>query len=884
MTVLSPPHRDLELQMRWVIPCLFFLSGACGLVYQVVWARMLTVVFGATVLAVSTVLGAFMAGLALGSFLFGRYIDRVDQPLRVFALLEAGVGLYALLFPTLAGLIGSSSAMLLHAFNPDGGTLYAALRLLISFLLLLVPTSLMGATLPVLSKFVVRRLSGVGTGVGLLYAVNTLGAVAGVVLITFYLMEALGLRVSTYSVAGLNFTVAALAWLTNWRLCGQSNAVPARARSHEEDRPASTEDEPSIRRHLLAIVIVGFTLSGFAALGYEVAWLRLLIVAFSVNTHYEFSIILIAFLLGISLGSFACSRYLRVRRDLFMLFGFMEVLIGIMGICSVLLFVWSSEWIGFIQRSDIWWRYRLGIFAVAFAIMFVPTFLMGALFPVVSRINTRRLASLGRGVGDVYAVNSLGAIGGAFATGFVLIPAFGTEGTFKALGLLNLTIGATVLLLHPGIRSPGHRLAVIGGALAIALLAVTLAPGDVLRKIAEPNAANTRLAFYSEGAEGVVTVIAKPGYRKMEFNRGGQVPTEYGSFQLFRLLGHLPLLLHPDPQDVLVVALGGGIALGAAAQHDVDRIECVELVPEVLVAARQEYGPFNHNVLDRLHELPVRIVIDDGRNYLLTTTRKFDVITGDATHPTSTDSWVLYTRDFYELCRSRLNEAGMFVQWLPFHGLQVDDFKTVLRTFRDVFPHASLWRTNNYSIMVGTTRPLSVDLEALEGRFDRLPVRESLDEVDLGTSIDVLSCFLLDEASYGEYVGEGRVNTDDHPHLSFAGRRGFRADTWRILHDLGRHIERHPVELEPYLRFPAEAARQVMLPRLATYFEGKRHVLAGDVLRLKRDRREALMAYAQAMRVNREEWTARYYYNLLSEPLLREYRRRYGTDPPPFAF
>ena len=351
---------------------------------------------------------------------------------------------------------------------------------------------------------------------------------------------------------------------------GQSNAVPVRAHSYEKDQPASTEDEP-IRRHLLAIVIVGFALSGFAALGYEVAWLRLLIVAFSVNTHYEFSIILIAFLLGISLGSFACSRYLRVRRDLFILFGFMEVLIGIMGICSVLLFVWSSEWIGFIQRSDIWWRYRLGIFAVAFVIMFVPTFLMGALFPVVSRINTRRLASLGRGVGDVYAVNSLGAIGGAFATGFVLIPAFGTEGAFTALGLLNLTVGLTVLLLHPGIRSPGHRLAVVGGALAIALLAVALAPGGVLRKIAEPNAANSRLAFYSEGAEGVVTVIAKPGYRKMEFNRGGQVPTDYGSFQLFRLLGHLPLLLHPNPQDVLVVALGGGIALGAAAQHDVDR-------------------------------------------------------------------------------------------------------------------------------------------------------------------------------------------------------------------------------------------------------------------------------------------------------------------------
>ena len=203
--------------MRWTIPALFFLSGACGLVYQVVWARMLTVVFGATVLAVSTVLGAFMAGLALGSFFFGRYVDRIDRPLAVFALLETGIGLYALLFPTLLGQIGSSAVML-QTLDADGGALYPSLRFLISFLLLLIPTSLMGATLPVLSKFVVRRLSGVGVGVGLLYGINTLGAVAGVVLITFYLMEAIGLRVSTYSVAGINFAVAALAGLANSRL------------------------------------------------------------------------------------------------------------------------------------------------------------------------------------------------------------------------------------------------------------------------------------------------------------------------------------------------------------------------------------------------------------------------------------------------------------------------------------------------------------------------------------------------------------------------------------------------------------------------------------------------------------------------------------------
>ena len=267
--------------MRWV-PCLFFLSGACGLVYQVVWARMLTVVFGATVLAVSTVLSAFMAGLALGSFLLGRRVDRVRRPLRVFALLEAGVGSYALLFPTLCGEIGSSAAGLLPALGPEGGgALYPALRFATSFALLLVPTVLMGATLPALTKFVVHRLSEVGMRVGLLYGVNTLGAVAGVVLITFFLMEALGLETSTYAVAAVNFTVAAVAWLIDRRL-PVAAAQPAEAAVPQ--RPADSTPAPAgspvLPGYLLAVVIAGFGLSGFAALGYEVAWLRLLIVTF----------------------------------------------------------------------------------------------------------------------------------------------------------------------------------------------------------------------------------------------------------------------------------------------------------------------------------------------------------------------------------------------------------------------------------------------------------------------------------------------------------------------------------------------------------------------------------------------------------------------------
>ena len=739
---------------------------------------------------------------------------------------------------------------------------------------------------------------------GLLYGINTLGAVAGVVLVTFFLMEALGLKGSTWAVAAANFTVAALAMLLDRRLAyPAAEADPSPAAGHQpvgppppapppggapapdpapgtglepardpEPSPPSTPAAGPVPAYLVTAVIAAFGLSGFAALGYEVAWLRLFIVSFGVNTHYEFSIILIAFLLGISLGSLACSRYLRAERDLPALFGTMEVLIGVVGLCSVSLFAWWPEWIGWIQRADTWASHRLGIFAVSFAIMLAPTLLMGALFPVVSRINTPRLGRLGRGVGDAYAVNSLGAIAGAAVTGFALVPAFGTEGAFKVLGLVNVGAGLVVLGLHQRHRPLRRNKAVAAAALALSVAALVLAPRDVLRRILEPRRPGAELVFYREGREGVVTVAAEPGYREMRFNRGSQVPTDYSSFQVFRLLGHLPLLLHEDPREVLVVALGGGIALGAVARHDVTRVECVEMVPDMVAAARQEYGTFNGHVLDRLEERPIHISFDDGRNHLLASGRRYDVITGDATHPGSTDSWILYTRDFYELCRSRLKEGGLFVQWLPFHGLLVDDFRTVLRTFGSVFEHATLWRTNHYSVMVGTAGPLRVDLAELESRYDRREVRESLEEADLGTPLDVLSCFLLDEDSFAAYVGEGPVNSDDHPHLSFASRRGYGAEVWRVLADLDRHLEAHPPTLGPWLQYPDEAARLEMEPRLRAWFEGKRQVLKGDILRLSQDWSGALAAYERALEANPRELTARHFREELDRPF-RERRR-----------
>ena len=855
----------------WALPALFLLSGACGLVYQVLWARMLIVVFGATLPAVSTVLSAFMAGLALGSFCFGRWIDGVRRPLLVFACLEAGVGLFAFLFPHLLAATGWLAEAEWTEHNPSA---FAAARFALAFGLLLIPTAAMGATLPVISRSSVRRFSRLGSGVGLLYAANTLGAVAGVAGVTFFLMEELGLRGSCYAVGMVNLLVASLAcWIGRGVRSPREEEEEGDSRERApEPAPQAGPSEPGtipLSPLALRAVLLGFALQGFSALAYEVAWVRLFIVAFSANSHYEFGIVLMAFLLGLSLGSFLCGLLLDSRRDLLSMFGGFQIAVGLMGIASVALFAAASGWVGAIKWASSWWSYRGGIFAMAFGIMLVPTLLMGASFPVVSRICTRSLRQVGRGVGDVNAANSLGAFAGSLAAGLLLIPLFGTEGTFRLLGVLNLLVGTAAIAANPLLRS-GRKLGTLALAGAAAAAVIIASPGEGMRELSRPTQSGFSLLFYEEGAEGIITVTGKrDGYRKMLLNNGAQVPTDYGSFQLFRLLGHLPMLLHPDPRDVLVVALGGGIALGAVAQHDVDRIQCVELVPEVVEAARKEFGPYNHQILGRLDDHPIELIIDDGRNFLLRTGRRYDVITGDATHPTSTDSWLLYTREFYELCRSHLKPGGIAVQWLPFHGLPVGDFKTVLRTFQSVFPHASLWRTNNYAIMVGTLDPLSISYSRLMEKFASPPVRKSLEEVDLDRPFAVLGCFFFGSEAYRRYVGEGPLNTDDHPHLSFVGPRGFGAATWMVLLDLARETERRPVDLIPWLELADPAWTPARGDTLDTWFRAREEVIRGDVLRYRKERREALAAYARALRINPREWTASYYVDQLRPRLNR---------------
>ena len=834
--------RDLEQSEQKALLVLFFFSGVSSLVYQVVWARMLTVVFGTTLLATSTVLSAFMAGLALGSWVLGRHIDRCKHPLRIFAALEAGIGLFALFFPSISANLGNAYGAL--AGLQGNFYLFSLARFGLCFALLLIPTALMGGTLPVMAKFAVRRLGGLGGRVGQLYAVNTLGAVVGVLAATFGLMEGLGLQGTTQAIAAVNFLVAGAAWL--W---GSQRAV-------DVDEGADVKETAHSDRVLWG-VLVGFAISGFAALGYEVAWIRLLMVSFSFNSHYEFSIVLVAFLSGLALGGWLGSRLLSRRPDLLPIFVGVQFLIGACGALSVLAFAHLSILVEPIQMADSWWVSRTGVFFTAVAIMLLPTVAMGVIFPLVGQIYTRQLARLGRGIGDIGAVNSLGAVGGAFVTGFVLIPLLGTEWSVKVLAALNGLVGLTIALLSQ------QRTRLVWGGAAGLLLLLVLVPSDVLRRIAEPVAVNRELVFYQEGAEGVITVEQQTdGFRKMALNGGGQVPTDYSSLQIFRLLGHLPLLLHPDPQEVLVVSLGGGIALGGAAQYEPRLITCVELVPEVIDAAQAHFGEFNHHVLENPAAWNIELVVDDGRNFLLSSRDTYQIITGDATHPTSADSWVLYTKEFYELCRAHLSTDGIMAQWLPFHGLPPDDYKTIVRTFQHVFPHTSLWRSNNYSIMVGTMQPQAIDWGLLNEKIAPPRVHRSLENIDMGNAFALLNSLVMDEVALRRYVGEGPLNTDDHPYISFVSPKGYSSGSWEVLEDLA------PYRTSALSLLTAPPA--VVREKIAAYFKAGEHALAGDIMRLQNRDRAAARAYQRALQANPEDRSSAYFLELLAEQLSRQ--------------
>ena len=825
-----------------IILYLFFLSGACSLVYQLIWVRMLVVVFGVSTYAVSTVLTAFMAGLALGSLCFGRIVDRRGKALETYALLELAIGGVALVLPfVFASLEGVYSAIFHHTGSAAS---FGVARFAITFAVLLVPTTMMGATLPVLSRFAIERVTDAGAGVGKLYAVNTLGAACGCLLTAFVLLPNMGTWGATWVAAVGNGLVGLGALYLSRSSAGE---IPQRPATDIAAESTGTPPDRELPPWIGTVVLVGIGVSGFAALGYEVVWTRLLNILNRTTTTQGLSVILVAFLVGIAAGSAVGVVISRRVRDAVLALGATELLIGLFGLVSTGLIGGVPAYFDLLGDAfELSWKAEL--FAAALVVMAIPTCLMGIAFPLASRLHVRRLDRVGSSVGDVYAANTAGAIAGAFAAGFILVPLSGTQGAVEVLAWFNIAAGTALVIVSPLARA-ATRLRVLLAAGAAVLILHAALPDDLFVRLLAEMEPDGKLIHHSENAAGTVTVHEKPsGNRALRVNGTGEVRDDFASIQTFRMLGNLPPLLHGNPGQVLVVAFGGGVTLSSVEIHRPEQLSCVEIVPGVFKAARH-FAAYNNGISDRLASDQLRLIAEDGRNHLLRTDDRYDIIICDSTHPTTADSWLLYTREFYELCQMRLTGGGMMAQWVPTHGLSAEEYRTIVRTFSAVFPHCSIWLNQIYTILLATPESMQIDLDVVNRRLARPAVAENLGKVELDSPLAFLSMLGLDEEAVARYAGDGVVNTDARTYAGYLRENESGLDGSEVLASLRPFLVS---DTAPWLN---ASDRQSQL--IARRLQAREHSLAGLIHMMKAEREQAREQFRAARAIDDGEVMAR---------------------------
>ncbi len=779
----------------------FLLSGFAALVYEIIWVRILGQIFGNTTFAIATVLAAFMAGLALGSYAFGRLAGRLQNDLLAYGVLEGGIGCYGLLILPLFGVI-QRVYFALYPHLEASPVLSTFVLFALSFGLLMVPTVLMGATLPLLSRFFVTRLDHLGGRVGDLYAVNTLGAVVGCALAGYVMIPEMGLRASILTAAATNFLVTgAILCMVSWlrQHPASPEAVPApfaplsaQPATSPEGGPPTTARSP--RSALEAFLLASLAASGAASMVYENAWTRALTLVIGMST-YAFTTMLTTFLIGLALGSFLYARWWGRSPGRLWAFGALEIGIGITALATIPLF----------ERLPFLYLRLKGSFGDSFAlllvvqavlsflVMILPTVLSGMTFPIVARLFTHGVYEVGSSVGTAYASNTLGSIVGAVAGGFLLIPLLGVQAAINVAVGLNVLIGIGLIAADTALGRPvrwawGAAAAVATGA-AIALFpawdrqvvtsGVTIyasnytgLPRDSMKR---EYMHKDQILFYREGATATISVHAHryDDYRYLKTN--GKVDSSYGDEPNMLLTGYLPLLYHPSAQRVVIIGMGAGFTAKAAAAFPVQRIEVAEIEPAVVNGARH-FAVRNGDVLE---DRRLRVIAADGRNYIQATSQQFDAIISMPSNPWIAGVGNLYTREFYRLARGKLRPDGTFAQWVQNYHMSPDDLRMILHTFAESFPHVSLWAVDESDlILLGTLRPQTITYRALAKVFaENQAVREDLARLGFLDAVGLGAMYLMGDDGVRRFSKGAELNTDDLPRLEFSAPKHLERST-----------------------------------------------------------------------------------------------------------
>jgi spermidine synthase len=799
--------------LRLLITLFFLLSGATALVYQVVWVRMLGLLVGHSVLAISAVVATYMAGLGLGARFAGRRANDLRRPLVGYGAMEVGIGLFALLSPLLlrladgiVGSFGSGSAATL-------GTLAVASGVL------LLPTMAMGATLPLITRWYARDAASLGRDMGWLYAINTTGAVVGAGLAGFVLLPSLGQPTTLGLAVAVNVLVGGLAIAAGWRHPLAPHRLSAAAVSSDAGAeptggtPAVTALTPAIRRAIL----LAFAISGAAALSNQVTWNRSFVL-FTGSTTYAFSLIVCAFIAGLALGGHVFARIVDRSPDRVRLLAALNVaiaaaaavLIPLLGELPLLLVEPLAALSGSFAKSQ-------GlVFGVLFLLVVVPTFLMGGTYPVATRALATNADDAPETVGRAYAWNTAGAIVGALVGGLVLLPMLGIRNTLWLAVGLNLVAAAVLLGSRRRLVLALPLLALVGSLgspawnprhmnLAPHMYATDLASDPVYMLEMRDSGS---LLFHEEGIGATVSVLQRSsGTRVMRID--GKTDASSQQDQGYQgMAGTLPLLLSERRDRLFMLGLGSGMSLAASLEQPLQQVTLAELLPEVVRGARH----FDELLGAPLTDPRVELKIGDGRHLLLRTEQRYDAVTSNPTNLFIAGMSTLFTVEAFEDMRRALEPGGVAVVWLQGYLLLQEDFATVLRSFQHVFPEAHLWSGDSFDyFLVGHLAPMELRADELEARIAGLAGSRTARWTGLSTAADLQRHYLAGPDSLRRIAGAGPLQRQADPFLEFSAPRGLYEPAGLVdCAALLARRERIPLDLDPaLLDARLEAARAV---------------------------------------------------------------------------
>lgn len=783
---MSLPQQNKNF--KTIIALFFVISGATGLIYQIVWFKYLALFLGNTTYAQMIVLSTFLGGLAFGNYYFGKRADALTNPIRLYAYFELTIGIYCALYPLISSLFGDAFISVASSFNVDGRNfLFNGGRFFISAILLFIPTVAMGGTLPVLSKHFINNAAETRKELAVLYFLNSLGAVWGIIFAGFQLIEAIGLDGTIYIAAGINILIGFAAFVISHKTKLQRETIEEKIEHIKESRVLELT-KPALR---FIILIAG--ISGMASLLYEMVWTRLFINIFGSST-YAFSIMLLAFISGITIGSFVVSQKFMGKFNKVKLVAFFQTAIAFSTMIVLLLYerlpyiLWKTSSF-FDKTPDTFGIFLTLEFFICFSILIVPTIFMGMTLPLITDIVANQNNRVGFSVGRIFAINTLGTVIGVLITGLLLIPIFGIKGSFEFGIAFNLTAAILAVAAYQKIDLK-KRFIFSAGLAAVFILYVFISPAwninaslygvfkSLNRKAPESytefvnQLEKDTLLYYKEGinANVAVTQEPEPTSQKILIINGKPDASSVFDMPTQILLGQIPMMLHNDAKNVFVVGFGSGVTIGSVLKHPVEKIDCAEISSEVIEAGKF----FKEENGNCLADPRLSIYNEDALTLLKLSNKKYDVIISEPSNPWIAGIGNLFSQEYFELCKSKLDTNGIMTQW--FHLYEVNDeiVKLVLNTFAAVFPHVQVWGgVANDIIIVGANNKISPDYLLMKEKFNAELIIEDFNKIQIDNLFSFFTCQNL--SLKGVYLAsDGRnINTEIHPILEFAAPRSF---------------------------------------------------------------------------------------------------------------